>query len=292
MQFLTLEQAQVEPYMRQYRHSKIIATLGAGVLMAMAAVCLYFGYEAWIQKTIIGMMIAGWVGLWAAFFGLILGGIARRRMLPSNWLVRTHTDGISIKFRSYLNCHFDPADAIVVHIQYPEIEYVRHHRIRQDVPGQSRSDMETRFLWFAEFELRDIEALRKLEERLSLERARKAPLAGRFIRSRKSYGDYPVQVADGFLRIRWSVWPRLSGFLADISAAVPVKEKLSTREDFSDLRKAPPREQEDALLRLIAAGDRFGAIRIIRQTYGYDLTHAVKFLDDLNNTKPHGANSR
>lgn len=292
MQFLTLDQAKLEPYRCQYRNSKITVSLGTSMLMLVAAACAYFAVKAWSEGSISGVLIAGWIGLWAVFFGLLLWGIARRRFLPSNWLVRTHSDGISVKFRSYLNSHFDPADAIVVHIAYSEIEYVCDHRIRQDVPGQSRGDVETRYLRFAEFKLRDEDAIRQIEESISRERARKAPIGGRFIRYRRKYDEYPVQVDDGLLRIRWSVRPRLTAFIADIAQYVPVQDRISSREDFRDLRKASPRDQEDALLGLIASGDRFGAIRMIRQIYGYDLTRAVQFLDDLSTTKPHGANSK
>src|SRR5436190_12799470 len=112
MQFLTFDQAQLEPYRCQYRHSKITASLGALIVMSIAAACAYFAADAWIEATVAGVLIAGWIGFWAMLFGLLLCGIARRRLLSSNWLVRTYTDGISVKFRSYLNNHFDPPDAI------------------------------------------------------------------------------------------------------------------------------------------------------------------------------------
>jgi len=292
MQFLTVDQAQMEPYRCQYRHSTITVLLGAWILMSIAAACTYFAYAAWTESSIAGVLIAGWIGLWAVLLGLLLWGIARRRLLPSNWLVRTHSEGISVKFRSYLNSHFDPSDPIVVHIAYSEIEYIRDHRIRQDVPGQSRGDVETRYLRFAEFKLRDDNATSQIEESISRERTRKAPMGGRLIRYRSKYDEYPVQVADGLVRIRWSVWPRLGAFIADISQYVPVKDRLSSHEDFRDLRKASPRDQEDALLGLIAAGDRFGAIRMIRQIYGFDLTRSIQFLDDFSNTKPQGADTK
>jgi hypothetical protein len=91
-----------------------------------------------------------------------------------------------------------------------------------------------------------------------------------------------VQVVDGLLRVQWSVFPRLPAFIADIAVFDPVKGRIKSREDFSDLRKASPHDQEEALLRLISSGDNFGAIRMIRQLYGYDLTRAKQFLDELS----------
>ena len=285
MNLLTFDQAQVEPYRRQYRHSPITVLIGTLIMMSIVAVSGHFVYTAWIEKSIVGMLIAGWIGLWATLFSMVLLGTTRRRLLASNWLVRTYPEGISIKFRSYLNYHFDPSDAIVAHIDYSEIEYVRDHRIRQDVPGSSRGERETRYLKFAEFKLRDDNAVRQIDEAIASERARKAPLGGRWIRYREKYDEYPVQVTDGLLRVQWSVFPRLPAFIADIAAFVATKDRMKTREDFSDLRKASPHDQEEALLRLISSGDSFGAIRMICQLYGYDLTRAKQFLDELSGPK-------
>jgi len=285
MQFLTFEQANRIPFERQYRHSVVTASIALFIDAAIGVVSAYFIYLAWIQNQIGGVLIAGWITLWAFLFGLLFWGITKRRMLPSNWLVRIHATAISIKIRSYLNHHLDPHDAIVVQIPYSEIEYARAHRIRQDVPGSSRGDVETRFVRFAEFKLRDNDVLALLEEKVSVERARRAPMQGRFIRHRRKDGDYPVQMADGFLRVQWFVWPRLPRFMVDLSKHLPVKESVRTRQDFIGLKKATQREQEDALLRLMAAGDRFGAIRIIKEIYGYDITQAVAFLEDLSKPK-------
>jgi hypothetical protein len=286
MQFRTIDQAQLEPYRCQYRHSRLTVSIGTLIMMLGIVVSGHFVQASWIEKSTIGVLISGWIGFWAALFSFVLFGITRRRWLPSNWLVRTHPEGISIKFRSYLNYHFDPADAIVVHIDYSEIEYVRDHRVRQDVPGVSRDGTETRYMKFAEFKLRDEHAIQLIGEALVNERARKAPLGGRFIRHREKYDEYPVQVTDGLLRIQWSVFPRLPAFIADIAAFVPMKERIKTKEDFSDLRKSDARDREDALHRLISSGDTFDAIRLIRQLYGYDLTRAIQFLNDLSSPKP------
>lgn len=285
MQFRTFEQAQREPYAREYRHSPVMSFVGLLIVLSLMGVCGVLAYMAWTENAILGIAITGWIELWGTFFALLILRTLRRRMRPSNWLVRTQTNGLSIKFRSYLNHHFDPSDPVVAFIRYSEIEYARDHRIRQDVPGSESGSTETRFLRFAEFKLRVDEDLQRLDAQLVAERARNGPISGRFVRSRGKDGDYPVRVADGFLRIQWWVFPRLPQFMKDLSGSVEVRETIKSREDFSNLKSSTPRDQEDALLKLIAAGDNFGAMRIIKELYSYDATRAKQFLDELTKAK-------
>jgi hypothetical protein len=242
-------------------------------------------YEIWTESRLPGLFIGGWLELLSLVFALVTWGILRSRMRPTNWIVRTHVSGISIKFRSYLNHHFDANDAIVVFLRYSEIEFVRAHRLRQDVPGFSRGDSETRYLRFSEFKLRDEDDLNKIAQELAIERSRKGPRMGRFIKRQTTNVDYPVQVTDGFLRVQWRVWPRLPQFMRDIAGQIAVRESLKTRDEFRALKSAPPKDQEDALLKLIGQGDRFGAIRLIKEIYSYDTTRAVQFLEELTKTE-------
>jgi hypothetical protein len=285
MRFLTFEQAQREPYVAQYRHSTVMALLGLLIVMCAMGVCGVFAYMAWMENKTLGLVVTGWIELWGLLFALMIGGTIRKRMLPSNWLVRLHASGISIKFRTYLNTHFDEGDPVVAFIPYPEIEYARVHRVRQDVPGSTRDETEMRFLRFAEFKLRDEEDLQHLDEQLAAERARKGPTRGRFVRRRSKRGDYPVRVADGFLRIQWQVFPRLWQFMKDLSGHLEVRETNKSKVDFSHLESATSHDQKDALRKLIGAGDTFGAMRIIKELYGYNTTRARQFLDELKKEK-------
>ena len=67
-------------------------------------------------------------------------------------------------------------------------------------------------------------------------------------------------------------------------AAFQNRVPLRTRQDLRNLKNASREDQEKALLELVATGDRIGAIKIIRLLYGYDLKHAVAFLDELSST--------
>ena len=61
-------------------------------------------------------------------------------------------------------------------------------------------------------------------------------------------------------------------------------QQAEIEPSFRSLGTASPQEQEKVLLELIATGDRIGAIKVIRLLYGYDLTRAVQFLDELSQT--------
>lgn len=233
MQFLTFDQAQREPFIEQYRHSPMTSLIALLVVLSLMGASGFPAYMAWVEGSVVGMVIMGWIELWAGFFAYLMGRALRRRMRPSNWLVRTHTNGVSIKLRSYLNHHLDPKDPIVVFVRYSEIEYARDRRIRQDVPGDD-GGTETRFLRFAEFKLRDDDDLHRLGEQISAEQRRQAPMRGKWVRHRSKDGDYPVCVADGFLRIQWWVFPRLPQFMKDLSSRVDVREQIKSREDFTD----------------------------------------------------------
>ena len=285
MQLLTFEQAQREPVEHQYRHSAVMSSIALVTVLAFMGVIVFFAYQAWMENAVLGLVITGWLELWGAFFALLIGGALRKRLRPSNWLVRTHAQEISIKFRSYLNHHLDEKDPVVAFLRYSEIEYARDRRIRQDVPGSTQGRTETRFLRFAEFKLRDDKALERLGEHVTAERARQAPLSGKWVKRRSKNGDYPVQIADGFLRIQWWVWPRLPQFMKDLSSRIEVRETLKSKEDFTHLKTATSGEREEALLKLAAAGDNFGAMRIIKELYGYDTTRAKQFLEELTKTK-------
>jgi hypothetical protein len=288
MEFRTYEQAEREPYDRQYRHAPIGALIGLLIALSAMAGAAILGYAVWAENRILAVLLTGFLELMSLLFALMTGNMFRDRLRRSNWLVRTSANGISIKFRSYLNHQFDANDVVVASIRYSEIEYAREHRVAQDVPGSSTGETESRRLRFAEFKLRDESDLQKLDAQLAVERSRKGPMAGRFIRRRTTHRDYPVRVADGFLRVNWSVRPRFPQFLKDISGRVAIHDAIKTSEDFRRLKNATPRDQEDALLKLVAAGDRFGAIRVIKEIYGYDTKRAAQFLDELSKNKGGG----
>ncbi len=284
MRFLTLQQVETEPFKTEYRYSVLTTLLAFLVTAAISIGAAFFTYRAWAEGTKVGMFLAGWLTLWFAFFAMFARSILRARLQPTNWLVRTQTNGILVKSRSYLNYHFDSSDLVVAYFDYGDIEFARSHRVRQDFPGGTDEDT-VKVTRFVELKMRDPALLKELETQLAAERDRLAPYQGRWIRCRTKSNHYPLSVSpEGLVRIEWNVWPRLKRFLEEISPQIQVNAAAGSRQDFRSLGTASPQEQEKVLLELIATGDRIGAIKVIRLLYGYDLTRAVQFLDELSQT--------
>jgi hypothetical protein len=213
----------------------------------------------------------------------MIGRTLLARLKKTNWLVRTETNGLQIKFRSYLNYRFNDEDPIVLYMSYDEIEFARAHRIKKVQPSTGDGGDAVKFTRFAEFVIHRESPLKELAKRLVEERNRQAPQHGRWIRSRTKACHCPVQVTrEGFVRIQWDVRPGLVKFIEEISAQVPIIHPARSRVDYRSLNHGTRKEQENALQNLIAIGDRLTAIRLIRQLYGYDLTQATQFFDDLS----------
>ena len=276
MHFLTLDQAQSEPFQSEYGY-RIVTTLAALLIcLAIAIAAGYGAYRAWVENTMFGVAILVWIAFWFGLFALILRGVLRARLRPTNWLVRTQTGGILVNLRSYLNYEFDPNNRAAVHFKYADIEFARAHWIRQGMPTDKGGGESIRFHRYAEFKLRNEALVKELKTELAEERTLFAPLGGRFIKGRKRSSHYPVHVSrEGWVRIEWAVRPSLKKFLEEISGQVAFKEAAVTHQSFRAAQ-----DQEALLLELIATGDRVGAIKVIKEIYGYDTTRAVKFLEE------------
>jgi hypothetical protein len=286
MRFLTVDQAQSEPFSTEYRY-RIWTTLVAFLVCVAIVIASVFGaLSARAEGAWIGVFILGWIAFWFLFFAWMLSMVLRARLRPTNWLVRTQSAGVLIKFRTPLNYHFEPETLAAVHLDYSDIEFARAHRVRQEVPGSTPSDNTTKFMKYAEFKLRDERLLKDLDARLAAERTRKGPVEGGLIKRRSKSGHYPVHISsDGFVRIEWYVTPSLKKFMADISGYVAVRDAVGSGKDFRNLQDVSVAEQESALIELIASGDRMAALSAVKQLYGYKTTRAVQFVNELEGKK-------
>src|SRR5262245_40456959 len=123
MEFLTVQQADAQPFRTEYKYSIAAGWVSFLVLGAATVGFAFLFYRAWAGPTTVGIIISAWLTLWFGLFTLMFRGRLRARLRKTNWLVRSQPSGILIKFRSYLNFHFDDADAIVVYIDYGDIEF-------------------------------------------------------------------------------------------------------------------------------------------------------------------------
>ena len=116
MQLMRLADVPTDSRDRVFRYSRLRAALGATILTGSA-----FG------AFIFGSLKGAWLGYYVAavlfMVLLIFQKLITARFRPSNWLMRMTDHGLFIKFRSYLNNHFDDQDLAVVFI--PTLRFVQ-----------------------------------------------------------------------------------------------------------------------------------------------------------------------
>ena len=285
MQLLRLADVPTDRNERVFRYSRSRAVIGAMILGVLAA----------------GLFLYGWQkGEWLAYYGagiiviglLIFQKLVTARFQASNWLVRMTDQGLFIKFRSYLNCHFSDQDVAVVFLPYSEIRSARLVTERRELPdrsGANRPEISTRTRRLVEFELAGdskqlVTALASERERLF---AKSVIGAGR-ISTR--YRHVPVRLTSpASLQIEWGVVPNAQTLLDALTRHTLVHNPATVSKDFANLDKLSKEEQETRLLDLATSGDTIGAITMARQLYSYDLTAAKQFVEELlRKQTPHG----
>jgi len=96
--------------------------------------------------------------------------------------------------------------------------------------------------------------------------------------------DYPVQVQpNGVVEIRWNggLRPPAKKALEVLGRRVKILETEHRKTDLTHHAGASPEEDKANILALAKSGDHFGAVRLARQVYGYDLTQATDFVNKL-----------
>jgi hypothetical protein len=229
VQFLTFDEAQVQPSEAEYRYR--VVTVAVMLLVTnLAIIAAGIGaYWAWTDAAYIAVFIAGCLLFAFGVFTLVIWSMLRARLQPANWLVRTQTGGILVKYRSYWNYHFPPGDPVVAFISFSEIEWIREHRIDRKVRSMGVENGIERFR-YVELKLRDTAALKELDARLAFEHHRLPERTRHWYGSvRISSNHYPVQISTEWLvRINWEVHPRAKQFLTDLGQHVAKAADLET----------------------------------------------------------------
>ncbi len=273
MQLMRVDEAPAGPFVeREFRYSRVGATVGALLLLGGAGVLAWF---ARMRSEPLLYYVAGVL----VFMLVLTRRMVLARFQPSNWLVRVDGEGLFIHFRSYLNQHFPADDATVVRLLFRDIREIRELTVRRVQPSQGGVQAETRR--FVELELSGDTG--ELACALQAEASRPAPARKRWYGSTSvRYGHQPVQLVDGNrLRIRWEVTPGIAAFLRLVGNRAIVAPSVRLVEDDTKLPEAPRLEQEDRLLALVESGERLAAIKLVRRLYGYRLSEAKRFVDDL-----------
>lgn len=186
------------------------------------------------------------------------------------WVMQAAADGVYLKFRSYLNHHFDPEAPTVVFLPWAEIE--RAGRVTE-ILERTRTDGSTETLRKSWLELRvraDVAALAEAVDRERREPGPERVTLG--VRSRGRAHHVPVMVAEpGVIRAEWHG----RGMLRALAGEVAIEASRAIPLHPAD------RAVEDRILDLLERGETIAAIEVVRDAYGLTLTDAHAFVHGL-----------
>ena len=275
MQILRLNDVPVSQRDLVFAYSRLRAISSALLLLAVAAGLIIFARlkGAWPVYCVAAFMV---------LCVLIYQKVITARFHSANWLVRLTDNGLFIKFRSYLNDHFDAQDFVVLFLPFSELRSARMVKERQEVPDRNtRSTTITTTKRILELEL--AEKTVELAVALGTERERvfgKMPRTNGRMSTR--YQHFPVRLASPtLLRIEWGVVPKIQTLLNALTRHTLVSASAEEKKDYTHLESLDRKEQEARLLELAESGDMIGAIAIARKLYSYDLTTAKQFVESL-----------
>ncbi len=246
-----------------YSHSSSLAVFWASVGLAFAVAAIASAYRYGGIEFI----------LFAGFILLILYWSRRlvlARFYPSNWLVRiSSSEGLYIKFRSYLNYHFPPEDNIVLHLRYGEIAWARLVEIRRNIRQKDRKTLGKHYNWEVELCLK--RPATELESALEFERNRlpqgnsNTQDQGRTYRSRHR----PVRLArPDRLRLQWTTRSGNLAFLEALSLHVKVNPETHESYELRRIEQLAPELQKEELRELAATGEVEAARDLARRLLG------------------------
>jgi len=240
-----------------------------------------------VLAVVFGLVVFGWAkSAWPAYLSaivvffcfLIFHQLILARFRPSNWLLRLNDDRMLIKFRSYLNDRFPQSDLTVVLLPFSELRSAKLVRERQELKDyRAHAGTTTKRRKYVELSVSG--DCRQLAEELAKERER--VVKGKAIASAR-YEDFPVRVTESNqIQIDWAVVPRAQTLLDALSRHTLVYPAEASSKDFVNLEKLLREQQEARLRELAESGDKIGAVAVARPLYGYDLTQAKCFVDEL-----------
>ena len=251
------------------------ATLGIICIGATLWMLLLPGYQRALA------FIPGFYGIVLVLLTWIAWRSHRAALGPMNWLVRAAPRGLYIKFRSYLNHGFPEEDRVVLYLPKEEIAWIRAHR-RNEKRHQADTERATIDVRhdYLEIGLKGAD-LSALAEQLAIERAHREP-------GQTVFRHYPVSIREGgIVAVEWRsghgrTRPRLARAVTQLEsfystvAFTPDKESQD-----APVEQLAAGEQGDRILELALKGEITEAVRLARRLYGYDLTQAKTYVEDL-----------
>ncbi len=222
-----------------FRYSRVRAVVGFLLLAVLTAALILFGAPG-------GSLLAYYGAGVLVIVAIVFSRLLIARFHAFNWLVRMTDDGLFIKFRSYLNCHFTADNPTVVFIPYSDMRSARLVRQRQEIRNEHERSTEVWVKSLVELELAC--DTRALKQALMEERQGSGPKASRWYGSTSIvYRHYPVTVLDNHrLQLEWGVVPRAETFVQSLSRHTQVMAPAEELKDYGSRQKLSPEQKEKA----------------------------------------------
>jgi len=252
-----------------------------GIALAALLLGVYGGFRPGKHGIDLPAGLAYYISGVCAVMGLIFFGPFRASLRPTNWLLRCHETGVVIHYRSYLNWRLPAEDLQGVEFDYSEIVWARAVKERRASPGMDGANQVVS-LTHLDFCLANVDTS-VLEAHLEAERNRWP--ASRRIKSRAL--DYPVEVLPGgIVRLHWKdashcIVPDVRQAIQTLSRSVRIVSEDSVKTDLAHDRNLTPGEEDAKILKLLKNGDKIGALKLARETYGCSLAEATEFLEKM-----------
>jgi hypothetical protein len=244
------------------------------------AVLFAGGTAAVISGAIWGTL--GWMG-WVfavpfGLFALLMIKAAGRSFGAANWVLIVKDTGLAVKIRSHLNSDLPHRDPVVAWIPREEIRAVRRvdgsRKVMSGGQGSVTRTVSTVAL--------DILLTHQKTEELAAACKRERSFRGE---GRAHFNHYPVLLPEpGVIRIPWGsqrqgIRPGIAAVLELLRESYPLEAELTRPEQ--DWRVVEGKELDDLVLELVEAGDKIGAVKLLRLRAGMSLSEARRFVDEL-----------
>ncbi len=267
-------------------------------LLGWVAVIGYFVYSETAFSDISSILEA----LITAFFALVIGAIilvcliaglaflssALAAMKPDNWVLLATDEGIYIKLRSYYDHQLSSQDRIVVFIPRNEIKQVRSSRQKTRVVYRGDNFTNADDDSFEKYDFLEIKLyghdLSEIEECLEIEKRRNCPTFLKGV-TKKARGTALKIQPKGIIKLDWKTKATRITPAIDTIITVLSQHYASSAiegEEQAAIKSLNKEEQEKRLLELASIGNMMDAVILARELYGFDLTEAKRFIDELS----------
>jgi len=221
----------------------------------------------------------GWVfAVPFGLFALLMIRTAARSFGAANWVLIVKDTGLAVKIRSHLNSDLPHRDPVVAWIPRAEISAVRRVDGSRQVISSGQGSV-TRTVSTVAL---DILLTHERTEELAAACKREKSFRGE---GRVHFHHYPVLLPEpGVIRIPWSsqrqgIRPGIDAVLDLLRESYPLETQVT--RSHKDWRVVEGEELDDLVLELVEAGDKIGAVKLLRLRAGMSLPEARRFVDEL-----------